>query len=759
MRTQLLASAALSVLWLAGGQAKAQTQVQATDLSEIVVTGEKSERSLQDTQASVAVITARRIEQEQIQTLNEVFGRLANVSEVYGSQAVTIRGVSNQGVSGAGDAPLSTVYVDGAPMPSSILFSGPTNAWDLRQIEVFRGPQSTLQGLNALAGAIVLRSQDPTSDWDFHARLMTSDPQDTSVAVAGGGPLVADQLAFRVSAEKRDSDGTVHNVTRNAPEDPIDTLTVRAKLLMTPSAAPGFRAQIGYTRFESHGPYQYVYARTDVADFQDARISTDNRRNGSDSTTDILSLELRYALSDRLSLNSVSSFSQVDQSLAYDGDGGPLDADYGAGRSTYKTATQELRLNYEGERASGLLGVFYYDRDQTTQSASRTEIATPTATIAQLLVQSGFSAAQAASVAGLYVRALPVVPVNYSVYAPQGVTTYAVFGDGAWKLTDRLSALGGFRWDHEDNKVEVDQSAVFVGTYPNPAGFGAPGSLLNLTIAGVNQAVGAYVAQANTGAPPASRSFDAFLPKLGLRYDLNDRINLAFVVQRGYRSGGSSVNVTRAQVVAYDPEYTWNYEGSLRSTWLDGALSVNANAYYADWTDQQVSVNFGRGIYDYNTVNAGSSHLSGFEIETSHRLSDRFDWYSSAGYSRTEFEDFKTGVGGDSSDLSGSEFTYAPRWTLALGGNWRWAGGLVGNLNANYRSKVFTSVGALQPASQVEARTIANGRIGYEADHWGLYLYGKNLLDERYVSFVQRAAPRAMLGAPRVIGAQLEARW
>src|SRR3546814_13892629 len=53
-------------------------------------------------------------------------------------------------------------------------------------------------------------------------------------------------------------------------------------------------------------------------------------------------------------------------------------------------------------------------------------------------------------------------------------------------------------------------------------------------------------------------------------------------------------------------------------SWLDGRLTLNANAFYVDCKDQQVSANFGMSIYDTHIVNAGSSHLYGFEIEATH---------------------------------------------------------------------------------------------------------------------------------------------
>lgn len=770
LRYCLLTTTAVALCALfAAPAAKAQDQAQnlaenpgqnqTTSLEEIIVTGEKTDRSLQDTPTSVGVVTARRIEQEAIQTLGDVFQRTANLSETYGHTGFTIRGVNNQGVSGGGDAALTTIYVDGAPLPPSITFSGPTDAWDMRQIEIFRGPQSTLQGLNALAGSVVMRTIDPSFDWDLRVRGIVADPQETSVAVAGGGPLIADELAFRLSAEKRDGDGFTHNETRNAPEDPLDSLTVRGRLLWTPKSLPGFEARLGYTRYESDGGYLFVYTNTDTPDFYDDRRAFSDTPNISHVETDLATLELSQTLSGDWTLSSVTSWSDIQQFQQYDGDGTAAPLSYGYNAYDYDTLTQEIRLNYRGERLHGLLGAFYYDRDQQANSASRTDVPTPVNTISALLQSNGLDAATAGFVAGLYATALPVIPVNYSADFPTQVTTYALFGDGEWNLTDRLSLVGGFRWDHEENTVQVTQTALFAGTYPDPAAFGAVGSPLYAAVVGINAGVAGLVAQAGSATPESTREFDAFLPKLGVLYDLTPDVTAGLVVQRGYRSGGSSANTARSQVFAYDPEYTWNYEASLRSTWLDGDLTVNANAYYVDWTDQQVSVNFGLNLYDYHTVNAGQSHLYGFEIETAHRATSVFDWYASVGYSRTQFDEFVTAVDGESSNLSGSEFSYAPRWTLALGGNYRWGGGFVANLNANYRSEVFTNTGYAQADSKVGARTVVNGRLGFETEGWGAYVYAKNLLDEDYLSYSRPSTSQAVLGDPRVVGLMLQARW
>lgn len=629
----------------------------------------------------------------------------------------------------------------------------------MRQIEIFRGPQSTLQGLNALGGAVVMRSKDPTMEWDARVRAIIADPEDRSFAFAGGGPLVADQLAFRVSAEKRDSDGFIYNTTRDAPEDPVDTLTVRAKLLWTPASVPGLEARLGYTRFESDGGYIFNYTDTTAANFYDIRRATANTPNLSRVDADLATLEVTYPLSDRLALSAVTSWSSVNNFAQYDGDGGAANTSYGYNQIDYDTLTQELRLNYEGDRWRGLLGAFYYKRDEQQETASRTDVTTPVSTISALLQGSGFPLETADAVAALYATALPVIPVDFTSASPSEVETYAIFGDGSYDLTDRLSVIGGFRWDHEKNEITVAQDATFVGTYPDPLAYGPAGSPLNFAVIGINAGVAGLVSQASSTTPPADRTFDAFLPKLGLRYEWTDDLSTAFVIQRGYRSGGSSANTARSQVFAYDPEYTWNYEASLRSAWLDGSLTVNANAYSVDWTDQQVSVNFGLNTFDYNTVNAGKSHLYGAELEASHRVSSAFDWYGSVGYSRTKFDEFATTIGGAANDLSGSEFSYAPRWTTAVGGNYRWGSGFVANLNANYRSKVFTETGFTQSGSEVGSRVLVNGKVGYETERWGVYIYGKNILDEDYLSYNRASTNQAVLGDPRVVGLILQARW
>ena len=137
----------MACLALAG--AVCSTNVLAEDLLDeametIVVTGQKIDRSLKDTPNSVAVITSNEIEKLNVQNIADIYNVIPNVSGDF-NQGFTIRGINAFNVSGGGNSFLTSMYLDGAPLPYRVVRSGALSVWDLSQVEVFRGPQSTLQ--------------------------------------------------------------------------------------------------------------------------------------------------------------------------------------------------------------------------------------------------------------------------------------------------------------------------------------------------------------------------------------------------------------------------------------------------------------------------------------------------------------------------------------------------------------------------------------------------------------------------------------
>ncbi|CAN5447415.1 N/A [soil metagenome] len=772
MRLQLKMIAAVSGLALTSGMAQAAdtptapvVDQSANAVEAVIVTGEKSSRGLQETTTSVAVTTARMIEREHLQTFYDVVNRTANMSDTYGKSGFTIRGVSNTNVSGGGSSGLATIYLDGTALPDAAAYSGPLEMWDIGQVEVFRGPQSTLQGRNALAGAVVIHSTDPTFTWGFKTRTEAASGDERSIAFAGGGPIIADQLAFRVAVEDKSTDGFIYNPTRHVDADAADTVNIRGKLLLTPTALPGLRAMATYSHFKRDAGYLYTYARTDTPDYYDHRVDTSGDPQTSNSKGDIFTLDASYKITDRLTATGIVSWNKLHEIGQYDADYSPARTSYGQRDDTAKTASQELRLNYAGDRFKGLLGFYHAKRDSELNTVSLTNVAFPTATLTAVMTQTligmGYSqpvaAATAADFSSRYTATFPVIPVNYTSFNPEQIETTALFFDGSFDLTPKLSVLAGLRYDHEENTSSSAATAVLASALPSPSAFPAPYQPFVPT---VNAFVAGMVAQAGASAPESSRKFKAWLPKIGVKYAWTDDVSTSLTAQRGYRSGGQMVNIARSSVAPYDQEYTWNYEASLRTAWLDDTLTVNANAYYTDWKDQQVTVYLGLNAYDYQVVNAGKSHLYGFEVEVARQVTQNFNWYGSVGHTRTKFDEFNVNVGTTFADLTGAEFPYAPHWTLAAGADYRWDNGLVANLNANYRAKVYSQADVNQATEDlVKARALVNGRFGYEQEHWGIYLFGKNLLDKTYTQYSRANDNIALLGDPRVIGVSLETRW
>ncbi|MFT3727856.1 MAG: TonB-dependent receptor [Terricaulis sp.] len=745
----LAAFSAISWLSVAGSTASAQEASlqpiadanSPAEAEEIIVTGEKIDRSLQDTPTSVQVVTARDIERQSLVDVYDALARTANVTSTFDDTGFTIRGISNSNVTGVGTGDLATVYLDGSPLPQSAL-AGPLDLWDVSQVEILRGPQSTLQGRNALAGAVIINTTDPTFDWSGKARaILTDEDAERRYALAFGGPIVADQVAFRIAAEHSRADGLITNVTRHDDEAGLRSGDmIRGKLLITPTAAPDLRIVASWLHDRHANGVDYTLGLPG-SDW-DHRLTAGNRPTIDRALSDIGALDVGYDLGRGLSLSSTTTWSHIQTSTVYDGDDTAADDAYGDFNQDQRTLTQEVRLDLNQGPLTGVLGAYYshldnkHDRSHSVFSLSPVDDLGLPSTIAPFYPDR------------LY--------INTSQFYPQTVSNVALFGDAAWEVLPRLKLRAGFRYDDERQDRANDNTVTLITPLPDPADFGADGPTIDF----INGLILDQVAAANASSPAARTEFEAFLPKLGVSYDLSDDASLSATVQRGYRSGGSGVNPGRGQLYTYDPEYTWNYELALRTQWLDRRLTINANAFYIDWKDQQVNVQLSGNIYDYQTVNAGSSRVWGFELETRYQPDRALSFYASLGRTDTMFKDFQPNVGTFTDDYSGHEFTSAPHWTLAAGATWESEQGWFVNLDADYRSGAYQVI-ADQSHHQLEAHTIVNAKVGWQNAHWGAYLTATNLLDQHYFdySYTNAAFQETMYGAPRIIGLTLESRW
>lgn len=739
-------------------------------LDEVVVLGEKTERSLQDTPASVAVVSEQQIEDESITDFYEVLDRTVNAAGVNGAE-FHIRGINAFGVSGGGNSYLASVYTDGAVLPYRAIQQGGFSTWDVRQVEILRGPQSTLQGRNALAGAVVMNSVDPSHEWDARARLGYGEHGYAEQAIAFGGPMVDDQLAFRIAAENRDFDGYIENDYRDENGDFEEEQMVRGKLLWEPAGLPEFSALMTWTTGENDYGVQWVDV-TDPPDYENPKVSF-NDPTHEFTDRDIGILKLTYDLGDTWRLTSTTSCSDVNYGYEWDGDAGPEPGNTLVDDRNDETFSQEFLLNVDGDRWSGVLGAYYSDLDLNDEYSGLRGITLAELGVPILLVTPpefggvGLSPEQAELVLGVYAPFDPAILSTWG-FTRQNIRTAAVFADLTFSVTDRLDIYGGLRYDRETQENEADSliSIANVDAMPDPADYVAVDPMLAALIDGLNNQFIAMAAAASGTEPPVEADFDALLPKLGATWHWTDAISTSFTVQQGYRSGGVGSNIAQAYTYTYDPEYTWNYELSLRSQFIGGRLTANANLFYTDWEDQQVTVQLSGNQFDTETVNSGRSTVQGFEIEFFYRATEHWSGYAGVGFSETEFKEFEIVLPTVTYDLAGRSFEGAPEETATVGVTYRGDKGVMFNLNANYQGESQT---ILNPYSsgvpeddprfdpENDARFLVNLRAGYEWDKVGLYVTATNLLDEEYVVYADYGYNSMQLGAPRLVSLRVEA--
>ncbi|MCL1079216.1 TonB-dependent receptor [Parashewanella spongiae] len=763
-------------------------------IERIIVKGQKIDRELQETPTSVAVITESQIEDEQLINLYEVLDQIPNVSGQFGRD-FSIRGINSFNVSGGGTSYLTSVYVDGAILPYRMIQQGAFNVWDVNQVEVLRGPQSTLQGRNALAGAIWITTEQPTYDWSGKTRITVGENGQREAAVAVGGELVDNQVAFRFSGENNNFDGVNKNITRNDYSDYNENQTYRLKFLFEPNAIEGLSATLSYTYNDSEIGVPFVAPEST----SDNRFNIFNDETYEFTDNDILTLTVAYDISDDWSFDAISTYLNSDYGYRWDGDQGLESKSQLIDDRNDKTKSQEIRFTYEGDKLNAVFGAYYSNIkvkdvfDGPRQLSLDEDLGVPALLTGQLVRGFGLTEEVATLVTNQLV--MPIYsqtgfdPAAVRAYGNSGeeITSAALYSELSYQLNDNFEVFGGLRYDYEKQSRHSETITTIenVDQLPDPTNPLYPslhpvfGQYLPGILATLNSQIIQFAAEATGKENPVDESFSELLPKLGASYFINDSMSTHITYQRGYRSGGVGRNIANNEIYEYDAEFTNNYEISLRSAWLNDDLVVNANLFYLDWKDQQVSVQ-GDALdprtgqrstsrFNYKTVNAGSSNVKGFELESFYALNNNLKINFGFGFSESEFTDFIDIVNQDdrSKDkiYTGQSFARAPKWTTNFGATYTADNGFFMNVNANYQDSSADKLVAMNEnaATRSSARTIVNTRVGYNWDNFGLFLTAKNLLDNDYYAFRTEGGTRTTssveYGAERQVSLSFEAKF
>ncbi|WP_319380876.1 TonB-dependent receptor [Thiomicrorhabdus sp.] len=345
-----------------------------TRLEGVQVLGEKMQRTEQETITGNTVMTDQDIEKKNAKTLLEIVQQTPNVTVGGFGGIANIRGADGNGGGksslawrGATRARTSTV-VDGV---NQIWTGGNmlnNDLWDVEQVEVLRGPQSTVQGRSAAGGAIVMKTKDPSFEQEAAVRLGAQQANGKAMRQIAGmvsGP-VNDALAYRLSGNFTQGDHFIKHIDDdpaydyNRDPDELEQQDIKAKLLWLPEEIPELAVRFDYQHQSQKGPYINQVELGDDGDYK-APMSVVNHRIGN-TTLDSFATKLDYELDDRRSINFIASYSNFDSGYYHNQSASSFKMD----SWDQNNISLEGRLNYRSLDGNfkGMLGTSYIEDDR-----------------------------------------------------------------------------------------------------------------------------------------------------------------------------------------------------------------------------------------------------------------------------------------------------------------------------------------------------------------------------------------------------------
>lgn len=390
------------------------------EVAPVMVTGEKLDRTLEKTQTSVVVYTAETLREHGDRNIDDVFTRTPGAYNTAGNETWGLRGVPVSGFDDQGPATLNgavSVFIDGAQQPNRALTMSPLPLWDVEQVEVLLGPQSTTQGRNSLAGAVVIQTRDPSFTPSLALQTNAGNYGERGGALAVGGALVEDRIAGRLAADYQQNDGYIDNITTGDDANAHRTSNLRGKLLVLPSDDMDLLLAYSHNK-RRQGDNSIMSSDGHVSYYEIASDTKAYDRFDQDTA----SAKLDYRLADAWTLTSLTATTSADYDALLD-----FDQSASANREVVRTQhtrlfSEELRLSYEGEDVRSFIGAYY---GHTTNE------------YADQLLFSG-------------------VPFG-AVKGDTRIRNQALFGEVNWTFTPGWTLITGLRYDREQNDTDVAQ--------------------------------------------------------------------------------------------------------------------------------------------------------------------------------------------------------------------------------------------------------------------------------------------------------------
>lgn len=685
----------------------------AAEVERLIVTATRRAENEQKVPVSITAFSNDMIEEAGYIDTQEILAATPNVNFTRDRGLATGANITIRGMGTAvprTDQPIA-VYVDDIYLSNESMFNAGLD--DLQRVEVLRGPQSTLYGRNAMGGVVHFITNKPSDE--FEASVQATYGNYDYMAVSGmvNLPLIEGKLAIRgnIFANQRDS---VVEPTQDPRElDDKDNIGGRLQLRADLSERVTFDLAGDYSKddISAFAVVPLSLAREYKSNYLRAFDNPREIYGGSAKfkidlgSAELLSITgLRYL---ETTFDDGACFTPGDECLQFFAQ----DTDQ---------FTQELRVtsNTDGP-LSWIAGGYYLKEDREQESGLFFRDFAPFFSFAfgdptGMLIPFGTREASAAAL---------------------GTKSASVFGELTYRFESGFSATIGGRYLWEEKTLDYAHTN---STMPFGPGFGVFAPIQTIVI---------------------DDTFDGFLPKFSLSYEVNDDVLTYVTVSRGYKGGGYNAEFLGAPAdrtpmtpltdddlrenYQFDPETLWNYEAGFKTQFWDGKAVLNGAVFFVDWRDQQVLT--GDSVAS-KTENIDKSRSYGFELATSVRPSSAVDFGLGIGWVDATFREGTADFAGlGVIDVSGDRQPNVSKFTLNT--HLQYTLEVSDDISApvraefSYHSGFFHTIATdnvlsgldLSQAAQ-DGYGILNLRAGIETERFGVYVFAKNVLDQFYTT-------------------------
>lgn len=690
------------------------------NIEEVMVIGSKLEQSLMDIPSSVTVLNQEMIRAAGVNDLRDIDELSPNVSisqigQVGGSY-ISIRGIeSNPFIVNR-----AAIYIDGIPYREP----GTIKIKNAEQIEVLRGPQSTLYGANADAGVIVIRSRqaDDVAREFYSGVEFFSGRHSYQAGLYLASPL-SDSLAGSISLDVEKGDSYIRNIASSISEPgEIEDVNFNSKLRYSTDSSE-WNLHLLYNELRAPGLYEQEFP---ALNYQDYNRRYGNNLNGNfqtgkydianDAPKHTEETEWGVGVSyhqdlEQYNVDVVAAYRRIDDSSVgtdLDLTASPITAGGGSGDREFWNLEARLSSDYGKDAINWMAGLAYYKQERGRKLST--------------LVGPG-----------------NLTQYNYAPEQRTQNRDISAFVQLLVPLSESLRLEAGLRYEKANADIQQDEGVLVLG----------PG--FNFDFVALNK----------------QKEDTVVLPKLSLSYTLSDSTQVYSTVSKGYLPGGYNLvaadkgeEIDR-QFGPYDAEELWSYEIGTKMDLLDGDLFLAAAVFYIDassWQEINVLTAPDGSVLSTSLISSNASIESrGFELEANYQVNEQLQLRLGVGYVDSEYQSYTFS---NFQDFSGNATKMIPEYDVSLSGNYHfndsWSARVefhgLGKTPLNADNSVFRESLALWDAS-----------LSYEQESFGARLYIENASDKRYAAGLSYqnfilgndGVVYAPLAQPRTVGLEL----